>query len=312
NVRWLHFKPCRAGFLELRRGTFASTELAGLRPQPPLDSGGVENARRNLLDRAFRGIERRDVQARDQRLGDAQLVAYLLLRGIAALRPALIADLLQALRLDGQGIKLATVRLEPGRQLPGLEVIFRERVIGSEHTVLQRQIKTGRSLARAGDTDEYDIGMLIVSAGAVIVGQREVGGVDARRIGAEIRDAVRATRPVRRARVELALQGTDEGGEEIQEEAIGAHHHVAQLVLYQGAEYDWAEPLLLGSAIDPAYRLLRLVKGRHKWQSHGAKLQALELGHEAVTQSFRGHPRLVRHEEYGSTAHGVRFGCAIV
>src|SRR6185437_728627 len=104
-----------------------------LGPQPPLDAGGVENAGRNLLDRALRGIERGDAQAGDQRLGGAQLVTYLLLGGVAALRAPLVADLLQALGLDGQGIKLATVRLEPGRKLPGLQVFLSERIISCEH-----------------------------------------------------------------------------------------------------------------------------------------------------------------------------------
>src|SRR6185437_10709014 len=280
-----------------------------LGPQPPLDAGGVENAGRNLLDRALRGIERGDAQAGDQRLGGAQLVTYLLLGRVTALRPALVADLLQALGLYGEGIKLATMRLEPGGKLSGFEVVFGEWVIGREHPVLQRQIETGRGLARTGDSDQYDIGMLIVSARAIIVGQRKVGGVDARRIGAQIGHAVRPARPVRGAGVELAFQRADEGGEEVEEEAISAHYHVAQLILHERAEYDRPESFLLRGAVDPAHRLLRLVKGGHKWQSHGPKLQALELGHEAVTQCFRGHSRLVRHEEYGSTAHGVRLSC---
>src|SRR5215469_1690769 len=147
--------------------------------------------------------------------------------------------------------------------------------------------------------------MRVITARAVIVGQREVGSVDARRIGAQIRDAERAPRPMGGPGVELALQGPDESGEEVEEQAVGAHHHVPQLVLHQRTEYDRPEPFLLRRAVDPAYRLLRLVKGRHKWQSHGPKLQALELGHKAVAQRFRGHSRLVRYEEYGSTAHGA-------
>jgi hypothetical protein len=122
---------------------------------------------------------------------------------------------------------------------------------------------------------------------------------------------VRTARAVGGAGVELALQRTHEGGEEVEEKAVGPHHHVAQLILHQRAEYDRADSFLLGRAVDPAYRLLRLVKRRYKWQSHGPKLQALELGHQAVTQRFRGHSRLVRYEEYGSTAHGVQLGCAI-
>src|SRR5579863_9855185 len=70
-----------------------------LGPQPPLDAGGVENAAGDLLDRALGGVERGNAQARNQRLGGTQLVAHLLLRGVAALRAALVADLLQPLGL---------------------------------------------------------------------------------------------------------------------------------------------------------------------------------------------------------------------
>src|SRR5581483_6482537 len=85
------------------------------RPQPPLDAGRVENAAGDLLDGAFRGVERGDGVARKHRFRRADLVGDLLARGVATFRAALGADLLQALGLDGQGIKFATVRLEAGR-----------------------------------------------------------------------------------------------------------------------------------------------------------------------------------------------------
>src|SRR5215469_5323837 len=127
---------------ELPRKPFCSAKpckfRAGcrLRPQPPFDARGVENAAGDLLDRALRSVERGDAESRNQRLGGPQLVAHLLLGGVAALRAALVADLLQAVGSDGQGIKLATMRLEPCRQLSGLQVFFRERIIGREHAVL--------------------------------------------------------------------------------------------------------------------------------------------------------------------------------
>src|SRR5487761_1761815 len=80
------------GYTASRAGRFFGTRAAKLpptlqfpcwpqRPQPPLDARGVENAAGDLLDRALRGVEGRDAVARDQRLGGAQLIAHLLLRG---------------------------------------------------------------------------------------------------------------------------------------------------------------------------------------------------------------------------------------
>src|SRR5262245_40955737 len=99
------------------------------RPQAPLDTRGAENAARDLFDRAFRGIDERNRIAREERLGRAQLVGHLLTRRIAAFRAPFVTNLLKALGLDGQGIELATVRLETRGQLAGFEVVFGERIV---------------------------------------------------------------------------------------------------------------------------------------------------------------------------------------
>src|SRR6202035_2111667 len=93
--------------------------------------------------------------------------------------------------------------------------------------------------------------------------------------------------------------------EQIKEQGIRRHHDLAQVVLHQRAEHDRPQALLLGRTVDAPYGFLRLVKARHKWQSHRPKFLSLELRHETVAQCFRGHTRLVGNEEYGSTAHGA-------
>src|SRR5258708_4266510 len=148
--------------------------------------------------------------------------------------------------------------------------------------------------------------MRVVVAGAVVVRQCEVGRVDTCRVGGQVRHAMRAAGAMARAGVEFALQGTHEGAEKIEEQAIRTEYDIAQLMLQQGAENDGAQARLDGGPVDTLDRLVRLVNARHKWQSHGPKFEPLELCHEAVTQCFRGYARLIRDEKCGSTAHGSR------
>ena len=48
------------------------------RPQAPFDAGVVENAARDLFDRAFRGIDDWNRIPREERIGRAQLIGDLL------------------------------------------------------------------------------------------------------------------------------------------------------------------------------------------------------------------------------------------
>jgi len=117
---------------------------------------------------------------------------------------------------------------------------------------------------------------------------------------------------MRRARVELALERTNKRREQIKEQRIRRHDDLAQVILHQRAEHDRPQALLLGRAVDAPDRFLCLVNARHKWQSHRAKFQPLELRHETVAQCFRSHPRLVRDEKYRSTAHGAVYSSGLV
>ena len=85
--------------------------------------------------------------------------------------------------------------------------------------------------------------------------------------GARIRQWILATPlppafngAVRGAGVELTLEWADEGREQIEEQPVGGDQHIAQIILYQSAEHDRPQPLLLRGAVDAPHRLVRLVK----------------------------------------------------
>src|SRR6202035_315945 len=259
------------------RATIYSSRARPLRAQTPLDAAGVQNPAGDLLDRALGGIEPRQAVAREQRLRGAQFVLHLLLRSVAALRAALAADLLQPLGPDGQRIELGAERLQSRRQPAGFQILVGERIVGGEHPVLQRQVQAGRSLADPRYPDQYHIGERVVPTAAVIVGEREVGGVDACGVSGEIGHAVRPPGAMRRARVEFALERTHKRREQIKEQGIRRHHDLAQVVLHQRAEHDRPQALLLGRTVDAPYGFLRLVKARHQWQSHRPKFLSLGL-----------------------------------
>jgi len=55
--------------------------------------------------------------------------------------------------------------------------------------------------------------------------------------------------------------------------------------------------------IDTPYRLFCLVKGRHKWQSHGPNFLAFELRQQTVTHGLSGDSRLIRNKEDDPARH---------
>src|SRR6202043_1537073 len=110
----------------------------------------------------------------------------------------------------------------------------------------------------------------------------------------EVRDAVRAPGAVRGAGSKLILERAHEGCKEVQKQRATAEHDVAHVILHESAEDDRPYALLVGRAIDAAHGILRLVNARHKWQSHGAKFQALELRQETVAHRLCSNTRLVR------------------
>src|ERR687898_1875853 len=108
---------------------FEARFVRNLRTQTPLDAGVVEYAARDFLDGTFSGVEHWYGVAVEKSLRSAQLVLHLLTRGIAAVRAALAADLLQPFGFDSQRVELLAIRLETGRQRVGFQIVFGERII---------------------------------------------------------------------------------------------------------------------------------------------------------------------------------------
>src|SRR5262245_62658453 len=103
------------------------------RTEPTLDAGIVEDAARDFFDRALGRVDHGNGITAEKRFGRAQLVGDLLTGSITAFGPPFVTNLLESFRLDGQGIKLATVRFQALRQLSRLEVVLGERIVGGEH-----------------------------------------------------------------------------------------------------------------------------------------------------------------------------------
>ena len=80
-----------------------------------------------------------------------------------------------------------------------------------------------------------------------------------------------------RARHQLLFHRADEGFEKIEEQGICALDYGTQVVLHHGAEDNRPLPCFEPCGIDTPQRILCLVKGGHKWQSHGPKRQPVEL-----------------------------------
>src|SRR5262252_805971 len=93
------------------------------RSQATFEPGLVEYAARDLLDRAFRGIDERKVIAPEDRLGRAHFVVDLRRRRVLAVRPALVAYLLETLGRNRQSVQLALMPRECRRKTARLELL---------------------------------------------------------------------------------------------------------------------------------------------------------------------------------------------
>src|SRR6185312_15222784 len=134
------------------------------RPQTPLDSGVIDDATCDLLDRAFGRVDVWNSEAPEQRFRGAHLVLHLLRGGVAACGSALVADLAQPLRTDGEAVELRASGREPRRQLPALEVLVRQRIVRREDAVLQRHVEAGRGLAGARYPHQHHIRARVIRA----------------------------------------------------------------------------------------------------------------------------------------------------
>src|ERR1700733_10548184 len=103
----------------------------------------MKNRGRDLFYRGVRGVDEGYASTLEQVLRLLHFVAHLVFRRIAAVRTALLADLLQALWRDGQAIELGLERQECFRHTAPVHVVLRERIVGRRDTVLQGEIQAG-------------------------------------------------------------------------------------------------------------------------------------------------------------------------
>src|ERR1700722_13283050 len=104
--------------------------------QSSLDSGAIENSAGYFLDRDFGRIEHGNAVPLEQRLRRSDFEGDLLRRRIAAVGPALVANLLQPIRLDRQTEQFPRIGFESLRHLARLQIVVGQRVIRREYAIL--------------------------------------------------------------------------------------------------------------------------------------------------------------------------------
>lgn len=104
-----------------------------------------------------------------------------------------------------------------------VKVVFGEGVIGGEQPELECQVEAGWGFTGAGDTNENHIRLIIVAgAGAVVVVQRKMYGIDTNAVGLRIADGVALVDLVAGAHAQFVFQGVQKGAEQIQYQSVAA------------------------------------------------------------------------------------------
>src|ERR1700692_3195649 len=120
----------------MRRTIPCTSKMSGT--QSSLDAGAVEDSARYLFDGDFRGVEHRNAVPLEHRLRGPDFESHLLCRRVAAVGTALIANLLQPVRLDGQAEQFPRMRFERRRQASRFQIVLGQRKICGEYSVLRR------------------------------------------------------------------------------------------------------------------------------------------------------------------------------
>lgn len=262
-------KPAIAGFFIVATRSHQSS----------LDAGHGQNAGRDFLDGEVGGVDIRDAFLVEEGLGGTGFHFALLYGGIAAIGFALVAYGSQTLRVYDQAEELLLVFFEGIGQAQVVEVIFGQGIVAHMYTELQGHIKGGRGFAGAGDAGEDDVGLVVMAgAGAVVVIQSEVHGLDTDVVGFVIDDGVGLAHGIDRAGAEFGSELADKGLEDIQHIAIGLGDNGAYVLVDDGVYDDGPAGLGIGHLIDLVYGGPGLVHAVHIGDGQLVKLYALELG----------------------------------
>src|SRR5205085_3332294 len=84
----------------------------------------------------------------------------------------------------------------------------------------------------------HQVSFVVVEVDAVVVGQRVVGGVDARLVGGEVDQAVRAAHARLPLHPEFLLQGQDEGREDVEHQRATGDDQGAELRIHGRIHHD--------------------------------------------------------------------------
>ena len=195
-------------------------------------------------------------------------------------------------------------------QVPALEVLGDQRVVGRLHAVLHGQVQRGRRLAAAAHAHEDHVGALQVARRLpVIVRQREVDRLDAIVILLALGGIGKAPDAVVGLDAELGFQRLDEGAEHVQHQAVAqaAGDDVAHLVVDQRDEDDRPLAFAQRRFVDLPHHRPGLVDRVDEGPAHMARL-GRELREDRVAEGFGGDAGAVGDEEHGAMGHGARQG----
>ena len=240
----------------------------------------------------------------------ADLVAAILERRVLAAGPALLADPVQPLGVDGETEQPVAMGKQRRRQAAVGEVVGRQRKVRRADAELQREIERGRRLAAAGDADQDHLRLgEIARRRAVVVRLREVDRVHPREVLVAVGDAVRASGRVRALGVELDLERRDEDLEEVERERLRllAHPRAHRLV-DDRAEHDRRAILGRRVVVDLADHGVDLLARIDERNRVPLELELLELRQQAVAEHLGGDAGAVGDEEDGA-AIGHAEGC---
>jgi hypothetical protein len=216
-----------------------------------------------------------------------------------------VADLVEALRVDREAEALRPIGGEARRNLAALEVLGDQWVVGRLDAVLHRQVERSGRLAAAAHADQDHVGLgQVLRRLAVVVGKREIDGLDAVRVFLAFRNVRKAADAVVRGDAELRLERLDEGVEHVQNQPLRFTFQDPQdLRVDQRHEDDRPLAFLQCRVVDLADHLVRLVGRVDERPAHMPRLGG-ELREDRVAEGLGGDAGAVGDEEHGAMGHG--------
>ena len=103
---------------------------------------------------------------------------------------------------------------------------------------------------------------------------------------------------------QFGFQWVDKGAKHIEQQGLHAvANHAQNIFIDQGGEHDGAAPFELGGVVDLAHRLMGLVHGVYKRQTHMAGLD-FKLRQDGVAKGFSSDASAVRDKKDRGVGHG--------